>query len=178
MITPEILLQAIRTWLKAECAVTPLTDNQVVPAYDGGPRPAMPYLVVKVTAPGTPVGEDEDLRELDEDDAPTFRTRGQRRAVVSVQGFGSASAEWLERAASRLRHPTSLALVDGLGLTIEPMGGLQDLAQLVDTGFEDRWMREFDVSYAQLTDPESQSEAVVLELAAELGSNTFTADLG
>jgi hypothetical protein len=55
MTTREELLQAIRGWLMAG---TSLTDLQVIPADDKGPRPALPYVTVKVLAADIPIGRD------------------------------------------------------------------------------------------------------------------------
>jgi hypothetical protein len=55
MTVAEQILQAIRAWLMA---VTALTDAQVIPSDDKGPRPALPYVTVKVLAADIPIGRD------------------------------------------------------------------------------------------------------------------------
>lgn len=55
----ELVLQGVREWLKLSGARAGLTDEQVIPGDDKGPRPPAPYLTVKVISSETPVGEDE-----------------------------------------------------------------------------------------------------------------------
>ena len=55
----EQVLQGVRTWLKANGSAAGLTDAQVWVDSSKGPRPALPYLTVKMTASDIPVGEDE-----------------------------------------------------------------------------------------------------------------------
>lgn len=62
--TPEYVIQACREWLKLAGATTALTDAQVIPADDKGPRPPLPYLTVKLTASDVAVGEDEPVTWL------------------------------------------------------------------------------------------------------------------
>ena len=62
--TPEYVIQGCREWLKLAAASTPLSDAQVIPADDKGPRPPLPYLTVKLTAADVPVGEDEPVQWL------------------------------------------------------------------------------------------------------------------
>ena len=182
MVTSEDIVQGIRTWLLAEGDAAGLEDSQVIAARAKGPRPPLPYLAVRVNAADTPVGMDEDIRTVDDDGVPQFQARGVRTCVVSIQGYGTGADVWLIRATSRLRHPASRAVVDALGLTIDPRGGLADLSQLLDTSFEDRWLLECDVSYATITDPEAQVEAVNTEVATTLTGHTvpliFTAQTG
>lgn len=54
----EQILQALRAWL-AYCTGIALTS--IVPAGDKGPRPALPYLTVRVLVPDVPVGTGEVL---------------------------------------------------------------------------------------------------------------------
>lgn len=55
----EQVLQGVRTWLKSNGSAAGLTDAQVWVDSSKGPRPALPYLTVKMTASDIPVGEDE-----------------------------------------------------------------------------------------------------------------------
>lgn len=88
-------------------------------------------------------------------DAVPVRNIGAiRTATVSVQGFGRQTAAWLERAVLKLRSSAVLAQMEEAGLSVDPMGGVQDLSALLDTAFEGRFSREFFVGYALRTEPE------------------------
>lgn len=159
------ILQAVRGWLKAASS---LTDAQVIPADDKGPRPALPYLTVKVTVADLQVGEDEARYALDEDDVPTVTVYGTRRGTVSVQGFGSASEEWLATARLGLRLPTVQAVLNAAGLTIVPTGAPRDIAGLLDTGIESRVVWDLEVLYGVSSAAEQETAAAIATLTTTL----------
>lgn len=247
MTTAENILQACREWLKASAKAGGLTDSQVIPADDDGPRPPLPYLTVKLTTIDVSVGVDEDLPALadvltvtgggdgtsyavtvngeavtydradgatdaeaatglaaaiaevehvsaeadeervivsarhgelttatadpnltlEEDAEPVLGIGGQRTAGLSVQGFGSATSDWLERAALRLRSPSIMEALDEAGLSVRAIGATSDLSRLLDTATEGRYLREFEIAYAVRADP-------VTQLAADLAITSIT----
>jgi len=246
--TAERVLQAVRAWAKLAAARTPLTDAQVIPSDAPGPRPAKPYLTIKITAPDLPVGEDEDLSylgdlvtvaEADEGteysltvrgeevsytsqagegaeevaaalaaalcelelvyavatgdevqvaalagelgtetadpnltleaaSQPVLGRGGQRRSTVSLQGFGAATAGWLERMVLRLGSPDVRELLDAAGLSVRPLGGLTNLALILDTASEPRYARDVEVSYALRGDPWFEVPAALASAAVLL----------
>lgn len=246
--TAERVLQALRGWLKLAAARTPLTDAQVIPSDAPGPRPAKPYLTVKITSPDLGVGSDEDLAYLgdlvtvapaDEGTVYAITVRGeevsytaqagdgaeevaaalaaalcelelvyalatgdtiqiaalagelgtetddpnlelgvasqpvagvgaQRRATVSLQGFGAETAGWLERAVLRLRAPHVRALLDAAGLTVIAPGSITNLALILDTASEPRYARDVEVSYALRSDPWFEVPAALVSAAVLL----------
>lgn len=149
----------IRSWLKLAGSAAGLTDAQVVIADQHMPRPAPPYLTVKVVTLDIPIGEDEQLVNA----VPEYRSRGQRRALVSINAYGETAVEWLERACTRLRHPAVQAVIDAAGLTLRTDGGLNDLSALVDTSIETRGQRDIEVTYAVVTDAEGVTELLTVE---------------
>ncbi len=106
---------------------------------------------------------------LTADAVPVVTFLGQRRASVSVQGFGSETSEWLERAAMRLQIPSVQTALDAAGLSVLTRGGITDVARLLDTEIEPRFLREFEVFYALRTDPASVTplEQVVTTVTLE-----------
>lgn len=163
MTTRETILQAVRSWFKTALGIT---DSQIIPADDKGPRPALPYLTVKVITADIPVGTDETIRELNPaTDVPTVRGRGHRSGTVSVQGFGADSAGWMEVAALRLRYDSIQRLLSDAGIAvINRGGGVSDISALVDTEIEARYVRDFEISYTVLdTDAEDLTEAARVE---------------
>lgn len=87
-------------------------------------------------------------------DLPVAGLMGQRMATVSVQSFGLTAAEWLERAAARLPMPAVQELLEGLGLSVRPLGGMTDLSALLDDHIEGRRLREFEVTFSVRAEPE------------------------
>lgn len=163
MTTRETILQTVRAWFKTALS---LTDAQIIPADDKGPRPPLPYLTVKVTTADIAVGFDEQVRELNPaTDVPTVRGRGHRSGTVSVQGYGSITSGWLEVATLRLQRDTIQRLLCDAGITvIPPGGGVSDLSALVDTEIEPRYLREFEIGYSVIdTDAEDLIEAARVE---------------
>ena len=57
--TEEFILQGVREWLKLCGSSAGLSDAQVIPSKDSGPRPPLPYITVNVTSSDMMIGEDE-----------------------------------------------------------------------------------------------------------------------
>jgi len=124
---------------------TTVTDEAIVVAVDRG------ELAISTADPNL---------DLVLDDVPVVGVGGQRRATLEVQGFGTGSDAWLERMAARLPTPAILAIHDAAGLSVRPLGGMSDLAALIDTSIEPRFLREFEITYATRTEPEAQIAAL------------------
>jgi hypothetical protein len=144
------LLRAVRGWLKA--AVSPaLADVRVIPADDKGQRPALPYMTVKLTTLHQRMGEDERGVEVVDEGEPGERVdltvTGARRGVLQVRGFGEALGDWLAAAELALSDPQVLLELGAAGVSVRALGGLIDLAQLIDTKIEARWSQDFEVTY-------------------------------
>jgi hypothetical protein len=162
----ETILQTFRTAFKTALAPT-LTDDNCIPAdgvafSDDNPRPALPYITIKVTVADIPVGEDEDLFGIGglPDENPTMKTRGHRSGTVSVNGYGTDTSGWFEVFALRLRNESIRRLFDDAGIAvINRGGGVTDLSPFVDTSIEPRFLREFEISYSVV-------DAVAEELVA------------
>jgi hypothetical protein len=179
MSTHEDLLQASISWLKVGTQPPggpPLTDQQIIFARQTtdppGERPAKPYLTVDLLLYDTPQGEDDEVPSVVGTD-PSRIVRGLRAAQLSVQGFGLDTRDWLETAATRLRHDSIKVLHQTLGITVDTDGGVTDLSALLDTGFEDRFVREFAMLYMLESAEETMSEAATVETTA-----TFTSPSG
>lgn len=157
MAVREDILQGVRTWLKSSES---LTDAQVIPADDDGPRPPLPYVTVKVLMADEEIGEDELIEGLDGDSLPEVKVRGERRATVSVQGFGTAAQEWLSSALLKRRLPSIQNVLIGVGLTLNPLSSLRDISRLLDTAIEARVALDLDVTYRLESDTESETEAL------------------
>ena len=156
------IIRAVRGWLKA--AVSPaLADAKVIPADDKGPRPALPYLTVKLTTLHQRMGEDERGVEIVDEGLPGERVdltvTGARRGVLQVRGYGAEAGEWLAEAELALSDPQVLMGLAALNVGVRSLGGIIDVAALIDTKIEARWSQDYEITY-QLR---SRREALVVE---------------
>lgn len=165
MAVREDILQGVRTWLKASEG---LTNAQVIVADAKMQRPPLPYITVKVLTADAEVGHDEDIRALDGGGLPTIKVRGERRATVSVQAFGSTAEGWLSSALLKRRLPSVQETLLSVGLTIEPLGPIRDISRLVDTSIEARFSLDLEVTYRLESDAVSETEALSV-----VGTYTF-----
>lgn len=162
------ILQAVRGWLKNAAS---LTDAQVIPADDRGPRPPLPYLTVKVLVADLQVGEDETRYGLDDDDDPTVTVHGTRRGTLSIQGFGAASEEWLVTARLALRLPATQAVLNAAGLTIVPMGAPRDISALLDTGIASRVVWDLEILYGVASAASQETVAAIATVTSVMDGN-------
>jgi hypothetical protein len=163
MSVQSIIEQAFRSWLKA--SQTPnLTDLQVI-LNDGGDKPPKPYLTVHVLMLDRLVNmDDEQQRSLDGSDDPQVRTKGQREATVSIQGFGQETADWMADARLDLDLPAADAIFEAANLSVMTLGGESRDNPPVDTIIEDRYLMEFEVAYALESAYQGLTEATEMEI--------------
>lgn len=165
----DTILQTVRAWFAVSI---PLVDpaSQIIPADDKGPRPSLPYLTVKVTAADVAVGVDE-KKEGSSGGAPTVTPRGIRSGSVSVQGYGAITSEWIQDATLALTSSSVQAVLTAGGLTVTTLGsGTTDLSGLLDTKFEPRFLKEFQIGYAVLGNEETLVELLNAEMNLTLES--------
>ena len=98
---------------------------------------------------------------------------------MSVQGYGSATADWFRRARRGLFREDVRAMLGPLKLTIVERGSITNLARLLGTAFEDRFSVEFDVSYVLALEPETLLEmsAVALDVDFTRGDGSPSVDI-
>ncbi len=176
--------ERIIAWLKVAGHATPLTDQQVIKWNPSAPRPALPYLLVRISLSDLVVGHDEPVLSDGGADVAHIHVRGERRGTASVQAFGETAVGWLERA-ELLRHDPEVirtTLSDpetGLGITLANLGGLQDLTGILDTSAESRALREYTVLYGVTSsdEPQDHPEAATVQVDATLESDAPPGDL-
>lgn len=169
----EYIIQGVRSALKL---ATGLTDGKVIvhnPA--GGPRPALPYLAVRVVGDRI-VGEPERVDSLTGGDDPQTRSRGFREATVTVFGYGDAAAEYLELFRIDLTKPAIDALIEAAGFSLAADGQTTETPALLDTAIETRWQCDFTAVYAVEGTNETQTAAELLSIATSYTdqSGTYT----
>lgn len=161
------ILQAVRQWFVLTLALAD-GPNQIIAADKKGPRPPIPYLTVKITTADIAVGVDESI-EGQSGGAPTVTPRGQRMGSVSVQGFGSLTSEWLQDATLGLRRQDVQLLLSTAGLTVTTLGsGSLDLSAFLDTAFEHRYLKEYQIGYAVVGTEEILTELTTVETGLTL----------
>ena len=168
--THQALIDAIRAWLLLALAASSPT---VIEQDKVGVRAVLPYLVINIPAAVT-VGTDEEIMGLDGSGNPTRTIRGLRQATVSVDGFGTSTFDQLEDLALSARTNASRALNTAAGIEVMDFGGITDVATLLDTQREKRFLREFQVQY-EVTLVEVLTE--VLEFRVEVTYMGPQADL-
>lgn len=162
----ETVMQAMRTYLKAHCG-TVLTNEQVIPINDVGPRPALPYLVVDVGV-NVKVGSDEiwDTVVL----GATYQTaKSQREVTVTVHGYGFDSEDWIETAAVGHNLPTQQKAFRDLDLTARPNGDILDLSAMLDSSIEYHFTQDWIIDIAWTSASQEQTEVLTFETEATAG---------
>lgn len=142
MTTRANIEAAVYTWVQQATGATTIFADQA------RPRPATPYMVVKLGGP-TSVGHDEE-RSLSDPGAPSYATmtyRGDRELSVSVQALGAGALDLARAAARALATETTRAQLATSGLC--PRGvvpTVNELTGLLETDFQER--AQFDATLA------------------------------
>jgi len=157
----ETVIQAIRTYLKAHSASSALTNAQVIPADDKGPRPALPYMTVSVGA-NSKVGTDE-ICDIVVATVPYKYARSQRTITVTVDGFGLGSEDWLETSSIGFNLPNQQKTLRDLDLTARPNGDIIDLSSMRDTAIEYHFSQDWTVDLCWTSANQEQVEVLTFE---------------
>lgn len=169
----ETILQNTRTWLKA---MTGWSDSKVIVADDKGPRPAKPYLTVKVLAARS--GDFGPAERVDGLNGSTPRARMQERreSTVSVQAYGADACAQLDLLALNVDSPASLTAQETAEITVLVDGGPADLSQLVDTRFEERASLDLRIRHIYRGDPADLVAVGTVSITGDLVRTTGDPD--
>lgn len=152
--THRSLLNAVRTWLKAALS---LTDDQVIPEDEPGPRPGLPYLSVKLLVQDNALGPDSTFAT--DADPPQWHVEGAREDTVSVHGWGRGSDDLLRNAVIRLQWPSVQEAMETVGANVIPIGSIQNASAYLDTDVEHHFVRDVWLRYRVTSDAEEVVEA-------------------
>lgn len=162
-------------------AVTGATDDKIVSAGKKGTRPAKPYVTARVTTTGG--GTHGPAERVDGLNAgtPTATMKERREAVLSLQGYGSTSYDWLDQLQLGLDSPASLTAQESAGVSAMLQSPVRDLSALLDTGEEARSSLELRLRYHYASAPADQVELLSTEVSLQLkrydgDADTLTAD--
>jgi hypothetical protein len=161
------LLTAARNLLIG--VVSAATDAKVINAGAKGPRPALPYVTVRLTTlGGDRYGPAERVDGLTGGDAPQATMRQRREAIVSYQGYGSEAYGWLDDLHAELDSPASLTVQGTEGVAALLHTPVTDLSQLLDTAEETRSQLELRLRHQRTTTPAEQVELLGAQVTAQL----------
>lgn len=153
--------------------VTSATDAKVINAgpnrANKGPRPAKPYVTVRVTSLGDPLlhGPAERIDGLN-GSTPQATMRERREATISLQAFGSGAIEWLNQMQIRIDSPASLTLQTTNAIAALLQTPVTDLGALLDTAEEQRASLELRLRHQYADDPADQVELLGAEVTIVL----------
>jgi len=140
--------QAMRDIIKS---ATSLADGKVIFAEQNGvigPRPAKPYITVKVGA--IPDDGLDEIQDKWTSGATLVRyQRGARRASISVQGFGTGTDDYLELVRTGLQNNAIRAIMLSTGCQFQNPGTILNLTDMLDSSFEQRFSLDMDCYYIQ-----------------------------
>lgn len=156
--------QAIYQFLtSAPISVDP---QDVIPARGEITRPALPYLTLDVRAP-LRVFVDSDHDSVSGGVAQRQQT-GIRERVISIQGYGAGSEDWLMAAEQATRRDDVLRTFDAAGLVVQVEGSPRRVDALVDVAFEDRWTFELRARYRLTSSTEDLADVRTVVVSSTL----------
>lgn len=127
------------------------TQVPVVFANQNGPRPALPYITLRVdAAPRAPLLE----AGLSEDGVQTYAAH--RDATVELQCFGPGSFDALDDLGQRLKGPAMVAAAFAANLAVYAVDAVQNVPVLRDgTTYEPRALMDIGIRYVKQHDEEA-----------------------
>ena len=151
----DTILTAFVQWFKA---VNTLTDAQVKRERHGGAKRALPFVEIGLAVHNVPRSMTENRTVyVDPNDPPNseieHREYGMFQGTLTITGFGDGSIEWMECANVNLKRkrPDYLAsprkILDDAGLTVRPIGGINDASVLLTTAIEPQYTQDYQISY-------------------------------
>lgn len=165
----EDLIQAVREVVMVAAS---LTDAKCIPADDNGPRPALPYLTVRVSSPGRQLAH-EGVGGIS-GASPTLTQRGWYEARCDLVAYGRGGEEWLDLLVLRLSRENVQAECATRGISIDVSGAAVSTAQARDTSIEEVAALELTVAYRVTDTAETLAELVTVE--ASISLDRYTGD--
>lgn len=130
-----------KSLIREVAKVTGLDNNHVLwwqPETQDVPRPSRPYVSVGIPTPSSKFGDDN--KDYDSETGQ-WNSGGVRRMTVAFEAYGSSHEEAYNYAAVL---QTALDMADiqadlrAAGMAVWTIGGIADLSQLLNTGYEGR----------------------------------------
>lgn len=144
---------AIVSW--ARSAITAAGEDganaSIRVANQGKTRPDPPFMTIRLITWDVPTGATGYVKPAVGGQTVT----NWRSATLSVQGFGEVTRIWLEAMAVLLDDEGIMIALEGAKLAAHELGGVTDVAALVDTASEPRFVREFRLDYVVTSTPKA-----------------------
>ena len=183
MTVRDDLLTAIRRWIQLSVGFSDIeagfasaagVEVKVILARQDAPRPAKPYLTLLLTSLDERIGEDHEVESLTGAGAPQRQSRGARRARLSVNGYGDEAEDWLREAGLGLRrNDVGKALFEaGLGILVATP--VTDISAVVDSGFEGRFLAEYEILYGVASAAEELLAVETVSTEAAIGDTDLS----
>jgi len=162
----------LRAWI---LGLSPTTDDKLINSGAKGPRPALPYLSLRITFVGGGQHGPAERIETTDGTNPIISMMERREATVSIQGFGPTAEEWLESLQELMDSPDSMKLQKDNDLSIRALNGISNNSFVIGTQEEDRYLFEVSVLYRRLSDSQTLVPLSTTETTVhyESGSDTF-----
>lgn len=161
----DTIVQGVREWMKT---VLSLTDEDVIVAEDPGkgPKPALPFATVQVTALGLPVSGDDVRYSFDGGGAAQRQTYGNREATVAIDCYGTGADDWPGMLQLALTAGADFSDLDAAGFSLNALSGPTNVNALIDTGYERRTRLELRAYYRVNTEAVPVTEAETFNYTA------------
>jgi len=115
-----------------------VTPEPVIWADQNAPRPAMPYLTLRIT-PSSPIGQDYQYSPKPDG---TGKVTGNREFTLMIQHFGAGGYDAMEALGSSLERFTIQQMLNAGSLAYVQVLPTLDISMLVDTRFEERYSKD------------------------------------
>jgi len=144
----DTIAQAARSLV---IGLTGLSSGKVILAEQSstvGPRPAKPYITVKVGAIPE-YGVDEVQDKWTTGTTLVRHQRGYRRASISLNGFGAGADDYLEMVRTGLQLPAAVTVRNSTNVSFANPGTILNLTDMLDTSYEQQFAFDLEAAYIQ-----------------------------
>lgn len=150
-----------------------ITGKTTIWQKQNAPKPKKPYLAIRLFG-FRGIGQDELLPSnaaIEE-----FIINGHRDVTLECQWIGPGSMDGLLSLQQAVRKPTILEKCTTAGICIDPIGDVQDIAELLDSNeFEERAIAEFNVRFVRQS---IDNPGVIEKINITTEDGTFSVEKG
>lgn len=160
---------AIRTWIVAALNGT-IPADKIIWEDENAPRPAPPYVALRVTAGPVRLGGDDAITHLTGDN---FQLKGHRQITLSIKTIGLHDMAALSLVQNSVHKPTvHEGVLRPAGLAIARVEPPVDLSLLVESGQEPRMNMDVLLMFATTT-TDAVGYISKVEFEGKVASETF-----
>ena len=141
-----------------------------------GPRPALPYVTISILVPGVGKGPAEMVPGLNGSSEPQITARNSFRGTVSIGFFGSSSIDWAHELQLSHDRPDVLTQLETDGISVVPLGGINDVSVLLDTIEEPRYVFDMAIDYQSQGTTADEVELLTVDVSDQFEAYTGDPD--